>query len=82
MTVDGKNYYYKGQLVNVFLDMRANKSFYTLDMNPMGTVNVKILRNADDKITGAAYMTEAELAELFGDMEDGDDGEYIPVNLV
>lgn len=81
VTVDGKNYYYKGQLVNVFLDMRANKSFYTLDMNPMGTVNVKILRNADDKITGAAYMTEAELAELFGDMEDGDDGEYIPVNL-
>lgn len=81
VTIDGKNYYYKGQLVNVFMDMRANKSFYTLDMNPMGTVNIKILRNADDKITGAAYLTEAEAAELFGDMEDEDDGEYTPVNL-
>lgn len=81
VTVDGKNYYYKGQLVNVFLDMRANKSFYTLDMNPAGTVNVRILRNANDQITGAAYMTEAEVTELFGDMEDGDDGECVPVNL-
>ena len=66
--MDGKDYYYQGQLVNIFLDIRANKSFYTLNMNPAGTVNIKITRNADNKITSVAYMTEAEAAELLDDM--------------
>lgn len=57
-------------MVHIFLDQRANKSFYTLQINPAGTANIKILRNADNKITGAAYMTKAEIEELFGDMED------------
>lgn len=73
VTMDGKNYYYKGQLVDVFLDIRANQSFYTLDTNPSGTVNIKITRDADDKITGVAYMTEAEVTELLKDMSDPDD---------
>lgn len=73
VTIDGKNYYYQGQLVNIFLDIRPNKSFYTLDMNPLGTVNIKIIRDADNKITGAAYMTEAEVTKLLEDMADPDD---------
>lgn len=73
VTVDGKNYYYQGQLVNIFLDIRANQSFYTLDTNPAGTVNVKIIRSTDDKITGAEYMTDAEAAELLADLRGGED---------
>ena len=73
ITTDGKNYYYQGQLVNIFLDIRANKSFYTLNMNPAGTVNIKITRNADNKIADAACMTEAEVTELLEGMSDGDD---------
>lgn len=69
VTVDGKNYYYQGQLVNIFLDIRVNQSFWTLNMNPAGTVNIKISRDADNKITGVAYMTEAEVNELFGEIE-------------
>ena len=66
--VDEKTYYYQGQLINIFLDIRKEGSFYTLNMNPKGTVNIKITRDANDDITGAAYMTEAEAAELLGDM--------------
>ena len=66
--VDEKTYYYQGQLVNIFLDIRKEGSFYTLNMNPKGTVNIKITRDANDDIIGAAYMTEAEAAELLGDM--------------
>ncbi len=73
VTMDGKDYYYQGQLVNIFLDIRPNKSFYTLNMNPKGTVNIKIIRDADNKITSVAYMTEAEVTELLGDMSDDDD---------
>lgn len=72
VTIDGKNYYYQGQLVNIFLDVRADKSFYTLDLNPAGTVNIRIIRDADNKISGVSYMTDAEVAELF---EEDDTGE-------
>ncbi len=71
--VDEKTYYYQGQLVNIFLDIRKEGSFYTLNMDPKGTVNIKITRDVNGNITGAAYMTEAEVSELFGDMDDPDD---------
>ena len=70
VTMDGKNYYCQGQLVNIFSDIRANKSVYTLNMNPKGTVNIKIVRDTNSKITGVTYMTEVEVIELLGDMED------------
>ncbi len=82
--IEGKNYYYQDQLVNVFLDIRPNKAFYTLDMNPKGTVNIKIIRDMDNKITGVAYMTEEEIIELFGRKEDDPDDvdvETIPIDL-
>ena len=66
ITVDGKERYYQGQRINVFLDIRADRSFYTLDVDPAGTVDVKVLRGEDGEIAGAAYMTDAEIAELFG----------------
>ncbi len=68
VTWNGKNCYYEGQLVHIFLDIHMpNQSFYTLDMNPAGTVNIKIIRAQDGKITGVTYMTEAEVEELFED---------------
>ena len=88
--MDGKNYYYQGQLVNIFLDVRADKSFYTLDLNPAGCVNIRIIRDADDKISGVSYMTDAEAARLFednageeditGDDADGADAEEADEN--
>lgn len=72
VTMNGKDYYYQGQLVNIFLDIRPNKSFYTLNMNQKGTVNIKITRDADNKITSVAYMTEAEVTELLEDISDDD----------
>ena len=62
-------------MVHIFLDIvRPEKSFYTLSINPKGTVNIKIVRDADNIITDVAYMTDAEVTELLGDM-DGPDGE-------
>ena len=74
VTMDGKKYYYQGQLVNIFLDIRPDKSFYTLDLNPEGVVNIKIIRNENNRITGAAYMTDEEVTELL-EGEYGADGD-------
>lgn len=73
VTMDGKDFYYQGKLVNVFLDARPDSSFYTLDVNPAGTVSIRILRGEDGQVTGVALMTDAEVEALFGDMEDDED---------
>lgn len=65
---DGKNYYYKGEKVKIFLDHRPDSSFYVLDMNPKGTVSIRIVRSAKGKIKGVAYLTEEEAKKL---LEDG-----------
>ena len=67
VTASGGDYHYQGKLVNIFLDQNANGSFNTLDMDPKGTVNIRILRDAEDKITGVAELTQAEVTELFGE---------------
>lgn len=74
VTKSGKSYYYKGELVNIFLDIHMpNQSFFTLDMNPAGTVNIRIIRGQDGQVTGVAYMTEAEVKELLGDMHEDEE---------
>ncbi len=67
ITRNGKLRYYQGQLINIFLDMQQNRSFYTLDMNPDGTVNIKVLRGEDGRIYQVVYMTDAEAEELLGE---------------
>ncbi len=72
VTVDGGDYSYQGRLVRVFLDVvQPNRSFYQLDINPAGTVDIRIVRNAENQITGVAYLTDTELAEFFGYEDDG-----------
>ena len=70
ITVKGKSYYYKGKLVNIFLDIRKDSSFYTLDINPQGSVNVKVSRDADGKIKKVGRMSDAQAKELLGDWEE------------
>lgn len=62
---DGKSYYYKNQLVNVFLDIRKDSPFYVLDMNPLGRINIKITRDETGKIQSIDYMTKEETSQLF-----------------
>ena len=42
--------------------------FWRLYMNPAGTVNVKNIREAENRIADVAYMTDAEVTELPDDM--------------
>ena len=76
VTMEGWDYYYKGKLVNIFLDLhRPDNSIITLNMNPEGTVNIKIVRNEKGAITGVAELTQEEIEELFGE-DDGQDWDW------
>ena len=66
VTMEGWDYYYKGKLVNIFLDLhRPDNSIITLNMNPEGTVNIKIVRNEKGAITGVAELTQEETERVF-----------------
>ena len=64
---NGKSIQYQGELVYIFLDHRPDSSFYMLDMNPQGTVSIRIIRDKEGKIIGVSCMTEEEVAELIGE---------------
>lgn len=67
---NGKEYYYESQLVNVFLDIRRDSSFYTLQINPQGTINIQVTRDENGEIKNVDYMSDAEVETLLGDMDD------------
>lgn len=72
---DGQDFYYQNQLVRVFFDeYDGEQVIRTLQLNPAGTVDVKVTRSIRNKIISVAYMTEEEVTELFGtqDLSDGD----------
>ena len=76
VTMEGWDYYYKGKLVNIFLDLhRPDNSIITLNMNPEGTVNIKIVRDKSGKITGVTELTQEEIEDLFGE-DDGQDWDW------
>lgn len=60
----GHVYEYLGQPVNILLDHQAGSQSYFLNMNPAGTVNIKITRGADGRIESVDYMTEEEVDKL------------------
>lgn len=60
----GHVYEYLGQPVNILLDHQAGSQSYFLNMNPAGTVNIKITRGADGRIESVDYMTEEEVDRL------------------
>ncbi len=46
------------------MDIKKDNSFYTLNMNPSGTVNIRVTRNEAGKIQYIEYMTKDEVTEL------------------
>ncbi len=72
ITKNGKKYYYKGELVNIFVDRQQNRTvYYTLEMNPAGTVNLKVTRDGNGRIQQVETMTQAEAEALLREMEIG-----------
>lgn len=82
ITVNGKSYYYKGKLVKIFMDIRKDSSFYTLNINPKGTVNVKVTRNASGKIKNVGRLDRAEEKELLEDWDEEKEQKDVPEERV
>ena len=64
ITLKGSFYYYKGKRVRLLLDSQENSSAYFTSMDPEGTVNVRIKRDADGKIISVKRMSNAKAEKL------------------
>ena len=74
ITRAGMAYYYQGQMVGILLDLRPDRSFITLDINPEGIVNIRIVRDESGMIKEINYMSEEDVEEFLGeDFEEKED---------
>ncbi len=58
------SFYYKGKQVRIFADFKADKSFAQFSYDEKGTVNLKISRNKNGKISKVGYLSKKEAEEL------------------
>ena len=67
------HYYYNGEPVRYFLDVQRSSSssaIATVETNPKGKADIKIVRDKNGKITGVEKLTAKEIKKYFGDTED------------
>ncbi len=72
VTFKDGHYLYNGAPVRYFLDIqkqRSDSSFMaaTVETNPKGKADIKIVRDKNGDVTGAEKLTEKEIKEYFGD---------------
>ena len=67
------HYYYNGEPVRYFLDVQRSSSSSvtaTVETNPKGKADIKIVRGKNGEITGVEKLTAKEIKKYFGDTED------------
>ena len=75
ITVTDGIYYYRGERVRIFMDLRMNGSFENFIFDNEGSIDLRVLRDKNNSITNVEYLTESEADELLYDMD-----EYSPDN--
>ncbi len=66
--IDGV-YYYQGERIRVFMDLRINGSFENFIFDNEGSIDLRVLRDKNNSITSVEYLTESEAEEVLYDME-------------
>ena len=75
ITVTDDIYYYQGERVRIFMDLRMNGSFENFIFDNEGSIDLRVSRDKNNSITNIEYLTESEADELLYDMD-----EYSPNN--
>ncbi|MDE6595692.1 MAG: hypothetical protein K2K44_06765 [Oscillospiraceae bacterium] len=73
VTYKDGHYYYNGEPVRYFLDVQRSSSsaaIATVETNPKGKADIKIVRGKNGNITGVEKLSAKEIKKYFGDTED------------
>ncbi|MDE6710577.1 MAG: hypothetical protein K2J76_08815, partial [Oscillospiraceae bacterium] len=70
VTYKDGHYYYNNEPVRYFLDVQRSDSsaaIATVETNPKGKADIKIVRDKNGNITGVEKLTAEEIEKYFGD---------------
>ena len=68
ISVRGSVYYYKGERIRIFQDMKADRSFVYSFADPEGTVDVRLVRGKRGAVKTLVLIPEAEANEILEDL--------------
>ena len=81
ITVTDGIYYYHGERVRIFMDLRMNGSFENFIFDNEGSIDLRVLRDKNNSITNVEYLTESEADELLYDMDEYSSDNQLEVPL-
>jgi len=62
-------YYYQGERIRIFMDLRINGSFENFVFDNEGSVDLRVIRDKSNSIINVEYLTKSEADELLYDMD-------------
>ena len=69
ITIKNGIYYYKNKRIRILMDTRKDRSFKNFSYNRKGKVDLKVIRNSKNKITGVKYLSEKKAQEILDDLK-------------
>ncbi len=69
ITIKNGVYYYKNKRIRILMDTRKDRSFKNFSYDKKGKVDVKVIRNSDNKITKVKYLSEKKAQEILEDLK-------------
>lgn len=69
ITIKNGVYYYKNKRIRILMDTRKDRSFKKFSYDKKGKVDVKVIRNSDNKITKVKYLSKKKAQEILDDLK-------------
>lgn len=68
ITIKNKIYYYNGKRIRIFQDMRSDKSFVKSFVDSKGTIDIRILRDDNNKIKKVKRISKKKADKILKDL--------------
>ncbi len=69
ITIKNSVYYYKNKRIRILMDTREDRSFKNFSYDKRGKVDIKVLRNSNNKITKVKYLSKKKAQEILDDLK-------------
>lgn len=69
ITIKNGVYYYKNKRIRILMDTKKDRSFKNFSYDKKGKVDVKVIRNSDNKITKVKYLSKKKAQEILDDLK-------------
>lgn len=69
ITIKNGVYYYKNNRIRILMDIKKDRSFKNFSYDKKGKVDIKVIRNSNNKITKVKYLSKKKAKEILDDLK-------------